>query len=527
MSSFLLKKSSNVVIILIIHFCYKGESVMRYQSTRGNYKAVESAEAIKTGMVPVGGLFVPESIPTLDEKEMDVLVKNSYPEICQMVFSKFLTDFSAEELKKIIGDVYNDENFDSKEIAPIVKLSDNKYILELWHGPTAAFKDMALQMLPKLMETSIKKLELENEVLILVATSGDTGKAALEGFKNIDGIKIICLYPHEKVSKVQELQMTTTGGDNTNVIAIRGNFDDCQSKVKEIFGDMEFREELLEKNVELSSANSINWGRLLPQIVYYFKAYGNLLSDKEISMGEKINVVVPTGNFGNILAAWYAGEMGLPINKLICASNVNNILSDFIKTGVYDKNRDFIQTNSPSMDILVSSNLERFLFEISGHDADKISDYMNDLNTKGVFKVDSETLAKIKAIMSGGFADEAETFKTIKETFEKENYTLDTHTAVALNVYEKYVQETGDSETKTIIDSTANPYKFNKSVLEAISGKEAVENKTEFVILEELEELTKMEIHRGLKNLDKMQVLHKTVADTEELPELIKDFINK
>ena len=497
---------------------------MLYQSTRGNYHKVSSAEAIKTGMVPEGGLFVPEEIPSL---EAGTIAGLSYAQTAEKVFSKFLTDFTSEEIREITGKVYSDKVFTSSEIAPLARISDKLSILELWHGPTAAFKDMALQVLPHLMTKSLEKLGYDKEILILVATSGDTGKAALEGFKNIPGIKIICLYPYQKVSKIQELQMTTTDGENTYVIAIKGNFDDCQTKVKEIFSDAAFKNELLESDVELSSANSINWGRLLPQIVYYYTSYAQLVRDKKIAEGDKINIVVPTGNFGNILAAWYAGRMGLPIKKLICASNINNILTDFINTGKYDKRREFIQTNSPSMDILVSSNLERFIYEISGRDAALVNEVMGCLQESGFFQLGSCCLEKIQEELYGDYATEEETMDTIRSFFEKHGYLLDTHTAVAVRVYEKYLRPTKDSDTVTIIDATANPYKFNKSVYEALAGSKAVEGKNEFEILEELQQYSKMPIHPGLKDLDKKEIKHQKVADIGQLEDLIRSIIKK
>lgn len=495
---------------------------MLYQSTRGNHEKVEAAEAIKTGMVPKGGLFVPDEIPRL---EVDKLLNLSYAQVAEKVFNLFLPEFSSEEINKITSVVYNKEIFGTEDIAPLKKIRENLSILELWHGPTAAFKDMALQMLPHLMKKSLEKLGYEKDLLILAATSGDTGKAALEGFKDIPGIKIICLYPHQRVSKVQELQMTTTDGDNTYVLAVKGNFDDCQSKVKEIFSDEDYKAELLELNTELSSANSINWGRLLPQIVYYYKAYADLVGKEEISLGDKINIVIPTGNFGNIFAAWYAGRMGLPINKLICASNINNILTDFINTGKYDIKRGFIETNSPSMDILISSNLERFIYEITGKDDKLVNEIMKDLQEMGFFQLGMRNLEKIQKELYGDYATEKETLETIKTFFESYNYLLDTHTAVGIKVYEKYLTTTKDKATYTIADATANPYKFNKSVYEALKGAEEIENKDEFQILEELSDFTGMPVHPGLKDLDKKEIKHSKVVEISELKDVIKEII--
>lgn len=498
---------------------------MQYISTRGNYQKVSAAQAIKLGMVPGGGLFVPETIPVLDQEKIYQMAEQSYQQIAQTILEVYLDDYEKDEIKNIVNESYNENNFDREDIAPLVKLDDTTYILELWHGPTAAFKDMALQILPRFLSAAIKKVGSDKEIVILVATSGDTGKAALEGFKDVPGIKIIVFYPHGGVSEVQERQMNTTDGKNTYVVSVKGNFDDCQSAVKEIFGDVEFNELLDAHGMEFSSANSINWGRLLPQIIYYFQAYADLLRKKEITKGEKINVVVPTGNFGNILAGYYAYMMGLPINKFICASNENKVLTDAINTGVYDRRRDFTKTNSPSMDILISSNFERFLFEINGHNGDAINDWFNGLSKEGVFELDQVTKGKMQSIMTGDFATEEESLVTIKEVFEKAKYTLDTHTAVGVKVYQKYMAETGDT-TKTVIDSTANPYKFNKDVLAAIVGAEGVEGKDEFTLLEELEQVTGLPMHRGVKNLDKKPVLHNTVSEKDKLREEIKKILD-
>jgi threonine synthase len=496
---------------------------MKYISTRANYDEVSAAEAIHLGMVPTGGLFVPESVPTFSEEEIYQMSKLSYQEIAFKVLEKFLTDYSQEEIKEVIEAAYNEDSFSKEEIAPVVKLNDNTYILELWHGPTAAFKDMALQILPHLLVKAIEKSGSDKEIVILVATSGDTGKAALEGFKDVDGIKIIVFYPNDGVSKVQEAQMLTTEGDNTVVVSVEGNFDDCQSAVKEIFGDVDFNKLVNQNGYQFSSANSINWGRLVPQIIYYFAAYAYLLRDKGIEAGEQINVSVPTGNFGNILAAYYASQMGLPVNKFICASNTNKVLTDFLKTGVYDINRDFHKTISPSMDILISSNLERFLFEMTGHDAEKIKGWYNDLKETGKFEIDEATKGKIKDIFVGQWTTEEETQETIAQVFKKYNYTLDTHTAVGVDSYRKYLEETGDM-TVTIVDSTANPYKFSKAVLEALEGEVAEEN--EFKILDNLNQLTGLEIHRGLEGLEEKEIRHDRNCDSIGIKSEIKDILN-
>jgi threonine synthase len=495
-----------------------------YISTRNNFGKVTAAQAIKLGMVPKGGLFIPEALPKLNMDELESLVGKSYQEIAYKILSLFLDDYTSEEIKECITNAYN-KNFDNPEIAPLHKLNDGTYILELWHGPTAAFKDMALQIMPYLLSKAIQKQDSSREVVILVATSGDTGKAALEGFKNVPGIKIITYYPLGGVSKVQELQMTTTEGDNTYAVAVKGNFDDCQSAVKEIFSDNQFKAELLEQGYELSSANSINWGRLSPQIVYYFSTYSNLVAKGDIKLGDKVNFVVPTGNFGNILAAYYALRMGLPIGKLICASNENNVLTDFFKTGTYDRVREFKRTTSPSMDILISSNLERFLAELNGHDGDRINQWMKELNTKGEFSVDEEIKAAMAVLIYADFADEQATAETIKDVFENDQYTLDTHTAVAVKVYNNYVAATGD-KTTTVIDATASPYKFVTSVMAAIKGEEATTGKDELKLLDELSEISGMEIHPGLKDLDKKRVKHFAIAEKEHIKMTVEKILN-
>ena len=483
-----------------------------YISTRNNHEKVHAASAIKLGMVPAGGLFVPEETPFLARAELLSMQETTYREAAVKLLSLYLEDFTCEEIEESVFNAYNTGQFNHVEIAPLHKLNQDTFILELWHGPTAAFKDMALQVMPRLLSRALGKTKTETETVILVATSGDTGKAALEGFKNVPGIKIIVFYPYGGVSKVQELQMTTTDGHNTYVVAVKGNFDDCQSAVKEVFGDAGFNGILRQKGYELSSANSINWGRLAPQVVYYVYAYLRLLARKEIQAGEKINFVVPTGNFGNILAGWYAWKMGVPVHKLICASNENKVLTDFFKTGVYNRNREFFQTSSPSMDILISSNLERFLFEMVNHDGAKIAGWMEDLNTKGLFEVDGETMTAINAILAADYATEKETLDTIKTVFENTGYTLDTHTAVGMRVYEKYRAETQDV-AKTVLVSTASPFKFNSSVLEAIKGRTAVEGKDEFQILRDLEKITGMPIHPALRDLDKKIIRHDRCCD--------------
>ena len=478
-----------------------------YISTRNNHEKVSASMAIKLGMVPAGGLFVPEETPALTRPALFSMRGASYQETAGKILALYLEDFTLKEIGDSVYNAYNTGQFSHKDTAPLHKLNESIFILELWHGPTAAFKDMALQVMPHLLSQALKKANTATETVILVATSGDTGKAALEGFKNVTGIKIIVFFPYGGVSKVQELQMTTTEGDNTYVVAVKGNFDDCQSAVKQVFGDANFKEVLKQKGYELSSANSINWGRLAPQVVYYVYSYLRLLEQKEITAGEKINFVVPTGNFGNILAGWYAWKMGLPVQKLICASNENKVLTDFFQTGVYDRNREFFQTRSPSMDILISSNLERFLFEMVNHDGGKIAGWMGDLNKQGSFAVDKETMSAINTILAADYATEKETLETIKKVFDTTGYTLDPHTAVGMSVYEKYAAQTKDP-TKTILVSTASPFKFNSSVLEAIRGRAAVEGKDEFQILRDLEKITGLPIHPALRDLDKKTIRH-------------------
>jgi threonine synthase len=496
---------------------------MKYISTRGNYQPVVSAKAIQLGMVPPGGLFVPEEIPSLQEDEIYQLQEKSYQQIAEKILGKFLTDYSGAELKEVINKAYNGDNFTDEQITPVVNLEDEQYILELWQGPTAAFKDMALQLMPHLLVKAIEKVELDDDVVILVATSGDTGKAALEGFKDLEGIDIIVFYPGDGVSKIQEYQMLTTSGDNTSVVAVEGNFDDCQSTVKEVFGDQEFKELLGEAGYRFSSANSINWGRLVPQIIYYFAAYAYLLKDGQLEPGEKVNFSVPTGNFGNIFAGYYAYCMGLPVNKFICASNDNKVLTDFLATGVYDINRDFKKTISPSMDILISSNLERFLFEVTGHDSAKINKWYQQLQSAGRFEIDEVTKDKINQLFVGQYATEAETKETIQQAYQQHNYLLDTHTAVGVKADWKSSSQLEEGVV-TIVDSTANPYKFSRAVLEALTGEDKAEE-DEFAILSELEELTGQEAHRGLQDLDQREVRHNRSCTSTNIKEEIKDVL--
>jgi threonine synthase len=487
-----------------------------YISTRGNFESVTVAQAIRYGMVPAGGLFVPARIPGINREQLPAMRDYSYQQLALRIMTPFLDGFSEEEIEQSVMSAYNREKFGHPRIAPLHRLNDQIHFLELWHGPTAAFKDMALQIMPFLLASAKEKTGSSKETVILVATSGDTGKAALEGFKDVPGIRIIVFYPHGGVSKVQELQMVTTDGRNTRVVAVRGNFDDCQTAVKEVFANEPLKKELAARGFELSSANSINWGRLLPQIVYYFWAYLQLLQREEILPDEKVNFVVPTGNFGNILAGWYARRMGLPVQKLICASNENKVLTDFFHSGVYNSNREFKQTSSPSMDILISSNLERFLFEVTGHDAGKIKQWMEDLKEKGFFEVDSGAREKMAEVIAADFADENETLEAIKNIFDNTGYLIDTHTAVGYQVYQKYLAGTGD-RTKTVIVSTASPFKFCGSVLAALSGPSFSPEGDELAMLHRLSSLSGIPIHPCLQDLEQKPVLHHEISEKHEV----------
>lgn len=440
---------------------------MLYTSTRDKSIKVESADAIAHGISEEGGLFIPVEIPKISKDDINELVGMDYIGRAKKILSLYLTDFSEDEIDYCVNGAYAKGKFSDEKIAPLHTLSDKAEILELWKGPTCAFKDMALQPLPYLLTVAAKKSAPDKKIVILVATSGDTGKAALEGFKDVPGTKILVFYPEDGVSPMQKLQMITQEGENVAVCAIEGNFDDAQNGVKAIFTDKEVAKKLDGMGMMFSSANSINWGRLVPQIVYYVSAYCDMLSKGKIKMGDEINVVVPTGNFGNILAAYYAKEMGVPIKKLICASNSNDVLTEFLKTGVYNRVRDFYTTISPSMDILISSNLERLLFLLSSMDDVKVNAWMKELKESGKYRVGDEVLSKIKAVFEAGCCNDEKTKATIAEVFEEKKYLCDTHTAVAVAVYEDYIAQSGDS-TPTVIASTANPFKFSASVLDAV-----------------------------------------------------------
>ena len=488
---------------------------MNYISTRGQISkdnSVSSMYAIKTGLACDGGLFVPEQIPSITGEDIKALCKLDYPHRAADILSRFLTDYDPAYLLESAEKAYGEDRFPGGA-APLAKLDETRNVLELWHGPTCAFKDMALQIMPRLLTGALKGTGEERTAFILVATSGDTGKAALEGYKDIDQIKITVFYPEDGVSRVQKLQMATQTGANVNVCAIGGNFDDAQNGVKKIFSDREFAEKLDKNGFFLSSANSINWGRLAPQIVYYISAYCDLISSGEIALGDTINVTVPTGNFGNILAAYYAKLMGLPINKLICASNSNNVLTDFITTGTYDRNRKFYTTMSPSMDILISSNLERLLYLMCG--AEETAGYMKKLSENGCYTVSEDCLAKIRETFDASFCDESDTAITIKETFEEKKYLIDTHTSVAVKCANDYISRTGDSR-KMIIASTASPYKFASDVLKALTCEPQSEP---LEALAKLSAYTNTEIPAPLSGLDKREVRFKKSIKKESMLE--------
>lgn len=491
---------------------------IRYKSTRNETETVTASQAILQGLAEDGGLFVPTAVPKL-EVSLDALAKMSYQEVAYEVMKLFLTDYTEEELKHCIKSAY-DEKFDVKEIAPIKK-ADGACYLELFHGATIAFKDMALSILPHLLTTAAKKNRNEGEIVILTATSGDTGKAALAGFADVPGTRIIVFYPKNGVSRIQEKQMVTQKGANTHVIGITGNFDDAQTGVKQMFGNAELKERMAEAGFCFSSANSINIGRLVPQVVYYVYAYTRLLADGTLSAGEVMNVTVPTGNFGNILAAYYAKLMGTPIGKLICASNENKVLYDFFRTGVYDRNREFILTTSPSMDILISSNLERLIYMIAGCDAGKTTELMESLKTTGKYTVTEEMRERL-ADFTGGFATEAQTAEAIRTVYEKTGYVMDTHTAVASYVYSRY-RDTAADDTVTVIASTASPYKFTRSVMGAIDSK--YETWSDFDLVDELSRIAGVKVPGAIEEIRTAPVLHHTVCETEKMQAEVERFL--
>ena len=489
-----------------------------YKSTRGKEQAVTASMAILKGLSEDGGLFVPDNIPKLDVP-MEKLAQMTYQETAYEVMSRFLTDFTEEELKDCINKAY-DSKFDTEKIAPLHE-ADGAYFLELFHGATIAFKDMALSILPHLMTTAAKKNNVRNEIVILTATSGDTGKAAMAGFADVPGTRIIVFYPKHGVSPIQEKQMVTQKGANTYVVGITGNFDDDQTAVKKMFNDHELAAELDKAGFQFSSANSINIGRLVPQIVYYVYAYATLVHDGKIKDGQEINVVVPTGNFGNILAAYYAKQMGLPIHKLICASNENRVLYDFFRTGTYDRKRDFILTTSPSMDILISSNLERLIYRLAGENAEKCAELMKSLSEGGEYTITDEMKVQLQDFY-GNFCSEDETAEAISETYKGSNYVIDTHTAVAAGVYKKYVSDT-DDHTPTVIASTASPYKFTRSVMEALG--EEHKDLDDFGLVDALSRLSGVPVPRAVEEIRTAPVLHDRVVDAPDMPDAVRDIL--
>ncbi|MDE6104257.1 MAG: threonine synthase [Clostridia bacterium] len=492
---------------------------MKFISTRGGEK-VTGAKAIVQGLSANGGLFVPEKFPQVSSAELEEMLSLSYPERAAKILMKYLDEYDEKELLSACEKAY--AKFEGDDPAPLVKLDDGVYMLELFHGPTCAFKDMALTVLPYLLRKGCDICGIKEDILVLVATSGDTGKAALEGFKDVDGVKITVFYPSEGVSKMQKLQMCTQEGDNVNVVAVKGNFDDCQTAVKEIFANEEYNKQLLEKGVRLSSANSINFGRLAPQIAYYFSAYLDLVSSNQIEAGEQIDFTVPTGNFGNILAAYYAKQMGLPIRRLHCASNSNKILTDFLATGVYDTNREFYKTTSPSMDILVSSNLERLLFEISGRDSKLTAKRMAALKSEGRYEITSEELEKITQTFDGGYANEETCVEAMYDVFIDTGYTMDTHTGCAMKVAVDWFEANKKDETKMVIVCTASPYKFPQDVLYAVTGNDV---KDSFKGIKRLHAATAMAVPKCLQNLRDKPLRFTKVADRKKLFDEVLEFL--
>ena len=496
---------------------------MYYTSTRDKSIRISSAEAITKGISAEGGFFVPTEIPHITLDDIKRIGTLPYTGRAKEILKLYLTDFTEDELNYCVEGAYKKSSFSSEKIAPLYKISDKESILELWRGPTCAFKDMALQLLPYLLSVSASKTLKDTKIVILVATSGDTGKAALEGFKDVDNTQILVFYPVDGVSPMQKLQMTTQEGNNVSVCAIKGNFDDAQSGVKSIFTNSEIKKKFTENHLAFSSANSINWGRLVPQIVYYVSAYCDMVENGSLKLGEEMNVVVPTGNFGNILAAYYAKRMGVPIGKLICASNSNNVLTDFLETGTYDKNRNFYCTASPSMDILISSNLERLLFHLSGENDAEVREYMKLLANSGKYTVGEQLFEKIKELFRAGYCDDTLTKATIKENFDKYHYLCDTHTAVAVKVYEDYVGESGD-KTPTVIASTANPYKFSASVLSALTSD--VQSTDEFSMVDELHTLTGEPVPPQLATLKDKKVRFGDVTTKDDMANVVFKMLN-
>jgi len=495
-----------------------------YISTRGGNDSFASAEAIKAGLAADGGLFVPTTVPKIATQWLANLTNLDYGKRALNILRLFLPDYSDAELGLCIEAAYTTAKFNDAKIAPVVPIGADRFVLELWHGPTSAFKDMALQILPQLLAKSLNKTNETAEVVILTATSGDTGKAALEGFADVNQIKIIVFYPDKGVSPIQRMQMVTQAGSNVSVVAVRGNFDDTQTGVKNIFNNVEFNADLATQGYQLSSANSINWGRLAPQIVYYFSAYADMVHDGHLQLGQPVNFVVPTGNFGNILAGYFAKTMGLPIGKLICASNSNNVLTEFLQTGVYNRKRPFHKTMSPSMDILISSNLERLLYYITGGDTLKVSHFMAQLNNDGQYNVGEDYLAAIQHIFWADFIDDTETLQQIKTIYDEFNYLTDPHTAVAWRVGDRYRQQTGD-QTIQIIVSTASPFKFNESVLTAIGNSNNIQGKNEFQLLQQLSEISGCPVPPALAALENEPIRHEMICDKEDMSVVIRQIL--
>ena len=492
---------------------------MKLVSTRSSNIQVSSAEAIVSGLSAGGGLFAPSALPEFSLADISALSEKSYSQLTAAVAAPFLSDFTEEELNSLCALAY--KNFPSK-VAPLVSLDDKTHVLELFHGPTLAFKDFALQLLPYLLSASLKKLGINKTAVILAATSGDTGSAALEGFSSVPGTKVCVFYPESGVSAIQRLQMTTQAGENTKVIGIKGNFDDAQSAVKKIFTEIKENENLSNSDYLFTSANSINWGRIVPQIAYYFSAYTSLIGSGKIKLGDSVNVAVPTGNFGNILAAYYAKKSGLPMNKLICASNANNVLTDFINTGIYNKNREFYATISPSMDILISSNLERFLFELTDKNANAVKEFMSSLADTGCYEIDGSAKCLMSKLFHAGFANDSETEYTINKIWKEHGYLCDTHTAVGLKVYEDYVSKTQDN-TPTLIASTASPFKFADNVLKAL-GETAYGD--DFEKLSKLSKVSIMNVPTILASLEKKEENHKIICEPEQMKTHVFDWLN-
>lgn len=498
---------------------------MRYISTRGSGEKACSVEVLRRGIAPDGGLYVPDTWVGFSLDEIIRWGSVNYPERAEKILAPFFPEYGNGEVAEYVRKAYDPGKFDNAGIAPVRKLDGHTFVMELWHGPTSAFKDIALQLFPLFLAGAAEKTGEKGGVIVLVATSGDTGKAALEGFRDVDGVRVAVFYPLNGVSEMQKLQMATQEGRNVFAAAVEGNFDDIQKEVKQVFADREVLSAAAGRRIALSSANSINWGRLAPQIAYYFSAYADLVSRSEIKAGEKINFAVPTGNFGNILSAYYAAKMGLPVNRLICASNENNILTDFINTGVYDTRREFRKTISPSMDILVSSNLERLLFDMACGDSGRVGAWMKQLRESGVYTVEADIRKVISDMFRADFATEGETMAVIRKVYGDMGYLTDTHTAVGISVLEKYRAATGDYTT-TVVAATASPFKFNRSVTEALFGRDAVKGRTEFELMELLSEKCGLEVPEGLRNLDKKPLKHTGVYGRGRIKEAVLHMVN-